>query len=104
MTLDFAPDLVVESAPIADPLSTQATATLQAALRRRGSPGTGARVELPRRAGGRTLVVAYVDPRDPWQVTSGAMSEVVASLRAADRCFQLAGVRFEPLEADLGTP
>jgi len=80
-----------------------ATETLRSALERRGCACPDSHVELRLVAGHQFLVVAFVDPEDPWQVTLGALADVIGVVRTFDPSVRLADGRLEPIDTDQPT-
>lgn len=77
-----------------DALAELATVALHAALERRGAVSDRTRVELiPLH--GRTRVVVYLRPSDPWRVGLAVLSEVVGVVRMFDPSVSFADSCFE---------
>lgn len=101
--VETSPETAGVTGPFLAPVESLATEALRAALERRGCGRDGASVELrPRRDG--WVVVAFVDPDDPWQVATGALTEVMSLVRAVDPSVRLAGLRLEPLDRGPRSP
>ena len=79
-----------------DVLAELATVALHAALERRGAVSDRTRVELMPFQG-RTRVIVYLRPSEPWRVGLAALAEVVSIVRMFDPSVILADSCFEGL-------